>query len=63
VVAACLPTLHKKTFWRAASAAGLNPYLVEIANAGLEVLLVEKSPSIGGHMAQLSETFPTLECS
>jgi len=127
VVAACSPTMHEETFRRAASAAGLNPYLVEIANireqvswvhegskatekairvaramvekvranqpltpaeigvtrralvigggiagiqaaldianAGFEVLLVEKSPSIGGHMAQLSETFPTLDCS
>jgi heterodisulfide reductase subunit A len=34
-----------------------------IANAGYEVILVEKEPSIGGHMAQLSETFPTLDCS
>jgi len=127
VVAACSPTMHEETFRRAASATGLNPYLVEIANireqvswvhegskatekairvaramvekvranqpltpaeigvtrrallvgggiagiqaaldianAGFEVLLVEKSPSIGGHMAQLSETFPTLDCS
>ncbi|MCK4329697.1 CoB--CoM heterodisulfide reductase iron-sulfur subunit A family protein [candidate division WOR-3 bacterium] len=36
---------------------------LDIANAGYEVILVEKSPSIGGHMAQLSETFPTLDCS
>ncbi|MCK4915865.1 MAG: CoB--CoM heterodisulfide reductase iron-sulfur subunit A family protein, partial [Candidatus Eisenbacteria sp.] len=36
---------------------------LDIANAGHEVILVEKSPSIGGHMAQLSETFPTLDCS
>jgi heterodisulfide reductase subunit A len=35
---------------------------LDIANAGYEVLLVEKLPSIGGHMAQLSETFPTLDC-
>ena len=127
VVAACSPTMHEETFRRAASSAGLNPYLVEIANireqvswvhggpkatekairvtramvekvranqpltpveigvtrkalvvgggiagiqaaldianAGFEVILVEKSPSIGGHMAQLSETFPTLDCS
>ena len=129
VVAACSPTLHETTFRRAGSAAGLNPYQVEIANireqcswvhqadreratekavrivksmvekvkldealeaisvpmthralvvgggvagiqaaldianAGHEVILVEKSPSIGGHMAQLSETFPTLDCS
>ncbi len=36
---------------------------LDIANAGYEVVLVEKLPSIGGHMAQLSETFPTLDCS
>ncbi|MCK4446444.1 MAG: CoB--CoM heterodisulfide reductase iron-sulfur subunit A family protein, partial [Candidatus Marinimicrobia bacterium] len=36
---------------------------LDIANSGYKVILVEKSPSIGGHMAQLSETFPTLDCS
>ncbi len=36
---------------------------LDIADAGVEVILVEKNPSIGGHMAQLSETFPTLDCS
>jgi len=36
---------------------------LDIANGGHEVILVEKSPSIGGHMIQLSETFPTLDCS
>ena len=36
---------------------------LDIANGGHEVVLVEKTPSIGGHMAQLSETFPTLDCS
>jgi heterodisulfide reductase subunit A len=36
---------------------------LDIANAGFEVVLVEKEPSIGGHMSQLSETFPTLDCS
>lgn len=36
---------------------------LDIANAGHEVIIVEKSPSIGGRMAQLSETFPTLDCS
>jgi len=128
VVACCSPTLHELTFRKAASDAGLNPYVCEIANireqcswvtkdkdaatekalgivqtvvakvrentplerlkvpivkralvvgagiagiqvaldianAGYEVVLVEKEPSIGGHMAQLSETFPTLDCS
>ncbi|MCK4527295.1 CoB--CoM heterodisulfide reductase iron-sulfur subunit A family protein [candidate division WOR-3 bacterium] len=36
---------------------------LDIADAGYPVLLVEKESSIGGHMAQLSETFPTLDCS
>lgn len=129
VVAACSPTLHEVTFRNATERAGLNPYMVEIANireycswvhretpvaatdkalkiiraavekvkgneglspikvpverkclvigagisgiqaaldvanAGYPVLLVEKSPTIGGRMAQLSETFPTLDCS
>ncbi|MCK4645252.1 MAG: CoB--CoM heterodisulfide reductase iron-sulfur subunit A family protein [Candidatus Aminicenantes bacterium] len=36
---------------------------LDLANTGYEVILVERSPSIGGHMIQLSETFPTLDCS
>lgn len=36
---------------------------LDLANANYEVILVEKNASIGGHMAQLSETFPTLDCS
>jgi heterodisulfide reductase subunit A len=128
VVASCSPHMHLKTFRAAAQAAGLNPYLVEmanirehcswvhhdkdkatekaiglirlsvakvmrnrpldairvpltkramvigagvtgiqaaldIANAGFEVVLVEREPSVGGKMAGLSETFPTLDCS
>ncbi len=34
-----------------------------LANAGKKVTLVEREPSIGGHMAQLDKTFPTLDCS
>jgi len=128
VVASCSPHMHLKTFRAAARAAGLNPYLVEMANirehcswvhhnreeatakaidlirmtvgkvlrnkaldpikvpltkralvigagvagiqaaldiadAGCEVVLVEREPSVGGKMAGLSETFPTLDCS
>jgi heterodisulfide reductase subunit A len=128
VVAACSPRMHENTFRRAAAAAGMNPYLLEMANvrehcswvhsdraaatakaidlirvmvekvkrnrglrtitvpveptavvigggiAGIQaaldiaaggkaVVLIEKSPSLGGHMARLSETFPTLDCS
>ena len=36
---------------------------LDLANSGYEVVMVERSPSIGGHMIQLSETFPTLDCS
>ena len=36
---------------------------LDIADAGCEVVLVEREPSIGGKMAGLSETFPTLDCS
>jgi heterodisulfide reductase subunit A len=36
---------------------------LDVADGGYDVILVEKSPSIGGHMIQLSETFPTLDCS
>jgi len=32
------------------------------ANGGMKVILVEKEPYIGGHMAQLDKTFPTLDC-
>jgi len=35
---------------------------LEIANAGHKVYLVERDPSIGGHMAQFDKTFPTLDC-
>jgi heterodisulfide reductase subunit A len=36
---------------------------LDMANAGLDVILVEKQATLGGHMLQLSETFPTLDCS
>jgi heterodisulfide reductase subunit A2 len=36
---------------------------ITIAEAGYQVYLVERQPSIGGHMAQLDKTFPTLDCS
>jgi heterodisulfide reductase subunit A len=36
---------------------------LEIADAGYKVYLVEKEPSIGGHMIQFDKTFPTLDCS
>ncbi|MBT9149238.1 MAG: Electron transport complex subunit RsxB [Dehalococcoidia bacterium] len=36
---------------------------LKIADAGYKVYLVEREPTIGGHMAQLDKTFPTLDCS
>ena len=36
---------------------------LDLAAAGFKVYLVEKAPAIGGHMAQLDKTFPTLDCS
>ena len=128
VVCSCSPRMHEATFRKAAEKAGLNPYMVEIANirehcswihkdmeeatkkavilaraaiakvnlnaplkpgesrvtkralvigggiagiqtaldiadAGYEVDIVEKEPSIGGRMSQLDKTFPTLDCS
>ncbi len=42
--------------------AGINAAL-DLANMGFKVYLVEKDESIGGHMAQLDKTFPTLDCS
>ena len=127
VVASCSPRLHEPTFQRCISEAGLNPYMLEMANirehcswvhddkeaatrkaidltamavakaardeplfqqeipitkralvigggvagiqaaldiadAGYPVTLVERTPSIGGRMAQYDKTFPTLDC-
>lgn len=36
---------------------------LDMASAGFKVYLVEKSPAIGGHMAQLDKTYPTNDCS
>ncbi|HDQ72048.1 MAG TPA: CoB--CoM heterodisulfide reductase iron-sulfur subunit A family protein [Chloroflexi bacterium] len=45
-----------------AGIAGIQAALT-IAEAGYPVYLVEREPSIGGHMAELDKTFPTLDCS
>ena len=127
VICSCSPRMHETTFRKAVAKAGLNPYMVEVANireqcswvhkdiatgtekaiilgkaaiakvtlntpltpgespvtkralvigggiagiqtaldiadAGFEVDIVEKKPTIGGKMAQLDKTFPTLDC-
>ena len=36
---------------------------LDLADSGYKVYLVEKSPAIGGHMAQLDKTYPTGDCS
>jgi len=36
---------------------------LDLADTGFKVYLIEKSPSIGGHMAQLDKTYPTNDCS
>ncbi len=36
---------------------------LDLAEEGFDVYLVEKNPSLGGHMAQLDKTFPTMDCS
>ncbi len=53
--------LTKKALVIGAGISGMESAL-DIANAGYEVSLVDKRPYIGGHMTQLSETFPTLDC-
>jgi heterodisulfide reductase subunit A len=45
-----------------AGIAGIQTAL-DMANAGIKVYLVEREPSVGGHMSQLDKTFPTLDCS
>jgi heterodisulfide reductase subunit A len=45
-----------------AGIAGINAAL-DLANSGYKVYLVEKEPTVGGHMAQLDKTFPTMDCS
>lgn len=36
---------------------------LDLGTAGFKVYLIDKAPSIGGHMAQLDKTFPTNDCS
>ncbi|TFG07012.1 hydrogenase iron-sulfur subunit [Candidatus Thorarchaeota archaeon] len=45
-----------------AGIAGIRTSL-DLADMGVKVFLIERQPSIGGHMAQLDKTFPTLDCS
>ncbi len=54
--------LTKKTLVIGGGIAGIQAAL-DLADNGYEVILVEKQPSIGGMMAQLDKTFPTMDCS
>jgi len=53
--------IHPDTLIVGGGIAGIQAAL-EIADAGYKVYLVEREPSIGGHMAQFDKTFPTLDC-
>lgn len=53
--------IHDETLVVGGGIAGIQAAL-EIADAGYKVYLVEREPSIGGHMAQFDKTFPTLDC-
>jgi heterodisulfide reductase subunit A len=54
--------IHPDTLVVGGGIAGIQAAL-EIADAGYHVTMVEREPSIGGHMAQFDKTFPTLDCS
>ena len=55
-------SVHPDTLVVGGGIAGIQAAL-KIADSGHKVYLVEREPSIGGHMAQLDKTFPTLDCS
>jgi len=54
--------LTKRTLVVGGGVAGIQAAL-DLADNGYQVVLVEKSPSIGGTMARLDKTFPTMDCS
>ncbi len=54
--------IHPDTLVVGGGIAGIQAAL-EIADAGYHVIMVEREPSVGGHMAQFDKTFPTLDCS
>jgi len=53
--------MNPSTLVVGAGIAGIEAAL-KLADAGKQVYLVEREPSIGGHMSQLYKTFPTLDC-
>ena len=54
--------LTKRTLVIGGGVAGIQVTL-DLADNGYEVVMVERSPSIGGTMAKLDKTFPTMDCS
>lgn len=56
------PVRNKRALVIGGGIAGIQAAL-DLANARIRVTLVEKSPSLGGRMAQLDKTFPTMDCS
>ena len=55
-------SINPRTLVIGGGIAGIQAAL-DLAEAGKEVVLVEREPSIGGHMAKFDKTFPTLDCS
>ncbi len=53
--------IHPRALVVGAGIAGIQAAL-DIADSGYDVVLVERNPSIGGHMAQYDKTFPTMDC-
>jgi len=56
-----LVPIHPATLVVGGGIAGIQAAL-EVADAGYPVYMVEREPSIGGHMSQFDKTFPTLDC-
>lgn len=56
------PRTQKRALVIGGGIAGIQAAL-DLANSRIPVTLVEKGPSIGGRMAQLDKTFPTMDCS
>ena len=56
------PLTDKRALVIGGGIAGMQAAL-DLANARIPVTLVESSPSLGGRMAQLDKTFPTMDCS
>ncbi len=56
------PKVPKRALVIGGGIAGIQAAL-DLANARVPVTLVEKSPTLGGRMAQLDKTFPTMDCS